>query len=117
MRLRESVTLLQACFMLTIHKGIHFVLSFDYSLLRVSEVAVRGFVVNDESSLGEEEAVGVCLVGRVYHFLLQLGAQLRQLVDVLPLVGALGHAEGEVEFELRQDLPAEEVLFDQRQVR
>ena len=86
---------------MTFNEGIQFVLSFDYAVVfLVSEVAVRGFVVNDESSLGEEEAVGVCLVGRVYHFLLQLRAQLRQLVHVLPLVGALGNAEREIEFEL-----------------
>ena len=73
--------------------------------------------MNDESSFGEEEAIGVCLVGCINHFLLQLWAQLGQLVNILPLVGALRHAEWEIEFELGEDLSAEEVLFDQGQVR
>ena len=73
--------------------------------------------MNDESSFGEEEAIGVCLVGGINHFLLQLWAQLGQLVNILPLVGALRHAEWEIEFELGEDLSAEEVLFDQGQVR
>ena len=73
--------------------------------------------MNDESSFGEEEAIGVCLVGCINHLLLQLWAQLGQLVNILPLVGALRHAEWEIEFELGEDLSAEEVLFDQGQVR
>ena len=73
--------------------------------------------MNDESSFREEEAIGVCLVGCINHFLLQLWAQLGQLVNILPLVGALRHAEWEIEFELGEDLSAEEVLFDQGQVR
>ena len=73
--------------------------------------------MNDESSFGEEEAIRVCLVGCINHFLLQLWAQLGQLVNILPLVGALRHAEWEIEFELGEDLSAEEVLFDQGQVR
>ena len=73
--------------------------------------------MNNQSSFGEEEAIGVCLVGCINHFLLQLWAQLGQLVNILPLIGALRHAEWEIEFELGQDLSAEEVLFDQGQVR
>ena len=73
--------------------------------------------MNDESSFGEEEAIRVCLVGCINHFLLEFWAQLGQLVNILPLVGALRHAEWEIEFELGEDLSAEEVLFDQGQVR
>ena len=73
--------------------------------------------MNDESSFGEEEAIRVCLVGCINHFLLEFWAQLGQLVNILPLIGALRHAEWEIEFELGEDLSAEEVLFDQGQVR
>ena len=95
--------------------------SHSYTLLQndlliESEVLIGCFVVDDEPALGEEEAVGLCLEGRVNHFLLLLLAECRQLVHVLPLVRGLRNAEGEVEFELRQDLPAEEMLFDQSQL-
>ncbi len=69
-----------------------------------------------ESSLGEEKAIRLGLEGRINHFFLLFFAYLRKLVHILPLVGALWYAEGEVEFELRKDLSAEEVLFDQSQL-
>ena len=72
--------------------------------------------MDNEATFGEEEAIGLCLEGRVNHFLLLLLAEFWQLVHVLPLVGAFRHAEREVELKLRQDLSAEEVLFDQCQV-
>ena len=81
-----------------------------------SVVLIRRFVVDDEPALGEEEAIGLCLVGRVNHFLLLLLTEFWQLVYVLPLVCGFRNAEGEVEFELRQDLSAEEMLFDQSQL-
>ena len=72
--------------------------------------------MDNELALGEEEGVGLGLEGRVNHFLLLLLAEHGQLVHVLPVVGRVRHAEGEVEFELRQDLSAEEVLLNQRQL-
>ena len=57
------------------------------------------------------------LVRCVYHLLLTLLTELRELVNILPLVGAIRHAEGEVEFELGKDFSAEEVFLDQSQVR
>lgn len=78
-----------------------------------SEVLIRCFVVDNEATLGEEEAIGLCLEGRVNHLLLLLLTEFGQLVHILPLVCGFGNAEGEVEFELRQDLSAEEMLFNQ----
>ena len=78
-----------------------------------SEVLIRCFVVDNEATLGEEEAIGLCLEGRVNHFLLLLLTEFGQLVHILPLVCGFWNAEGEVEFELRQDLSAEEMLFNQ----
>ena len=72
--------------------------------------------MDNQAALGEKEAIGLCFEGGVNHLLLQLGTQLRQLVHILPVVGALRHAEWEVEFELREDFPVEEVFLDQRQV-
>ena len=72
--------------------------------------------MHDEPALCEEEAIGLCLEGRVNHFLLLLLTEFWQLVYVLPLVCGFRNAEGEVEFELRQDLSAEEMLFDQSQL-
>ena len=72
--------------------------------------------MHNEATFGEEEAIGLCLEGRVNHFLLLLLTEFWQLVDVLPLVCGSRNAEGEVEFELRQDLSAEEMLFDQGQL-
>ena len=84
--------------------------------LLFSEVLIGCFVVDNEATFGEEEAIGLCLEGRVNHFLLLLLTKLWQLVYVLPLVCRFRNAEGEVEFELRQDLSAEEMLFDQSQL-
>ena len=72
--------------------------------------------MHDEPALCEEEAIGLCLEWRVNHFLLLLLTEFWQLVYVLPLVCGFRNAEGEVEFELRQDLSAEEMLFDQSQL-
>lgn len=72
--------------------------------------------MNNETTLGEEEAIGLGLEGRVDHLLLLLLGELRQFVHILPLVCGFWNAEGEVEFELRQDLSAEEMLLDQSQL-
>ena len=72
--------------------------------------------MDNEATFGEEEAIGLCLEGRVNHFLLLLLTEFWQLVYVLPLVCGSRNAEGEVEFELGQDLSAEEMLFDQGQL-
>ena len=40
----------------------------------------------------------------------------RKLIDILPGIRTLGHAEREFEFELRKDLPAEEVLLNESHV-
>ena len=81
-----------------------------------SEVLICCFVMNNETTLGEEEAVGLCLEGCVDHLLLLLLGEFRQFVYILPLVCGFWNAEGEVEFELRQDLSAEEMLLDQSQL-
>lgn len=72
--------------------------------------------MDNETPLGEEEAIGLCLEGRVDHLLLLLLGEFGQFVYILPLVCGFWHAEGEVEFELRQDLSAEEMLLDQSQL-
>ena len=69
--------------------------------------------MDNEPALGEEEAIGLCLEGRINHFLLLLLTEFWQLVHVLPLVCGFRNAEGEIEFELRQDLSTEEMLLDQ----
>lgn len=53
----------------------------------------------------------------VDHFLLLLLGQLGQLINVLPLVRAVWHAERETELKLRQHSPAEEVLLDEDEAR
>ena len=81
-----------------------------------SEVLIGRFVMHNETPLSEEETIRLCLEGRVDHLLLLLRAELWQLVYILPLVCRFWHAKGEVEFELRQDLSAEEMLLDQSQL-
>ena len=72
--------------------------------------------MDNEFAFGEEKAIRVGLKRRIDHLLLLLFTELGQLVNILPSVGALGHTEGEVELELGEHLPAEEVLFDKGQV-
>ena len=72
--------------------------------------------MDNEASLGKEEAIWARLERSIYHFLLLFLSQLRQLINVLPGVHAVWHAEGEIEFELRQNLSTEEMLFDQCQL-
>ena len=72
--------------------------------------------MDDETTLCEKEAIRLGLEWRIDHFLLLFLWKLGQFVHVLPLVCGVGNAEGEVEFELRQDLSAEEMLFDQSQL-
>ena len=69
--------------------------------------------MDDEATLSEEEAIRLHLVRRINHCLLSLLTELRQLIRVAPCISALRHAEGEVKFELRQDLSAEKVFLDQ----
>ena len=56
------------------------------------------------------------LVRSIHHLLLLFLAELRKVVNVLPLVCTIGHTEREVKFELGEDLTAEEVFLDQGQV-
>ena len=72
--------------------------------------------MDNETSLSEEEAIRLCLEGRVDHFLLLVRAEIWQLVYILPLVCGFWHAEGEIEFELGHNLSAEEMLLDQSQL-
>lgn len=72
--------------------------------------------MDNKPALGEEEAIRLCLKGCVNHFLLLFFAQVWQFINVLPSVYTIWHAEGEVEFELRENLSAEEMLFDQSQL-
>ena len=68
--------------------------------------------MDNEPALGEEEAIRLSLKGCVDHFLLLFFAKVWQFINVLPSVHTVRHAEGEVEFELGEDLSAEEMLFD-----
>ena len=77
-----------------------------------SQVLVGSFVMNNEPALGEEEAIRLCLKGCVDHFLLLFFAKVWQFINVLPSIDTVWHAEGEVEFELGENLSAEEMLFD-----
>ena len=72
--------------------------------------------MDNETTLCEKEAIRLGFERRIDHFLLLLLGKLGQFVHVLPLVCGFRNAEGEVEFELRQDLSAEEMLFDQSQL-
>ena len=77
-----------------------------------SQVLVGSFVMDNEPAFGEEEAIRLSLEGCVDHFLLLFFAKVWQFINVLPSVHAIWHAEGEVEFELGENLSAEEMLFD-----
>ena len=68
--------------------------------------------MDNEPALGEEEAIRLSLEGCIDHFLLLFLAKVWQFINVLPSVDAVRHAEGEVEFELGEDLSAEEMFFD-----
>ena len=82
------------------------------SLHPSSQILVGSFVVDNEPALGEEEAIRLGFEGCVDHFLLLFFAEVWQFINVLPSVDTVRHTEWEVEFELREDLSAEEMLFD-----
>ena len=68
--------------------------------------------MDNQPTLGEEEAIRLSLKGCVDHFLLLFFAKVWQFINVLPSIDTVWHAEGEVEFELGENLSAEEMLFD-----
>ena len=77
-----------------------------------SKVSVRGFVVHNQFTFSKEKAVRLRFVWSVNHFLLLLCTQLRELVDILPLICTVRNAEGEVKFVLIKYFSAEEVFFN-----
>ena len=72
--------------------------------------------MNNQFALGKEKAIWLRLEGRVNHLFLHLWTENGQIVHILPLICAVGHAEGELELELFQDLSTEKVLLYEHQV-